>query len=84
MRTRGTRVAVTAIDIQVEDVAASTRLLSEAYGWRVLTDDPDLGELDAAECGSCCRATRWFRGGVPTESSFTTQSRMLLWQQTLQ
>lgn len=47
MRTRGTRVAVTAIDIQVEDVAASTRLLSEAYGWRVLTDDPDLGELDA-------------------------------------
>lgn len=40
-------MAVTAIDIRVEDVKGATRLLSEAYGWRVLTDDANFGELDA-------------------------------------
>ena len=45
---RGTTfVAVTAIDIQVDDVEAGTRLLTSAYGWRVLTADPNFGELDA-------------------------------------
>lgn len=40
-------MAVTAIDLQVDDVALATRLLSRAYGWRVLTDEPEFGELDA-------------------------------------
>ena len=40
-------MAVTAIDIRVEDVEGATRLLSEAYGWRVLTDDANFGEVDA-------------------------------------
>lgn len=40
-------MAVTAIDIQVDDVPAATKLLSQAYGWRVLSDDPGFGELDA-------------------------------------
>ncbi len=40
-------MAVTAIDIQVEDVEASMRLLSEGYGWQVVTADPNFGELDA-------------------------------------
>jgi uncharacterized glyoxalase superfamily protein PhnB len=40
-------MAVTAIDLRVDDVPAATALLSRAYGWRVLTDDPEFGELDA-------------------------------------
>jgi uncharacterized glyoxalase superfamily protein PhnB len=40
-------MAVTAIDIQVADVPTATRLLSAAYGWGVLTDGPEFGELDA-------------------------------------
>ncbi|WP_217183890.1 glyoxalase/bleomycin resistance/extradiol dioxygenase family protein [Streptomyces sp. AC495_CC817] len=40
-------MTVQAIDIRVDDVAAATRFLSEAYGWTVLTDDPRFGELDA-------------------------------------
>jgi predicted enzyme related to lactoylglutathione lyase len=40
-------VGVTAIDVQVDDVSAATRLLSKAYGWRVTADDPNFGELDA-------------------------------------
>jgi catechol 2,3-dioxygenase-like lactoylglutathione lyase family enzyme len=40
-------MGVQAIDLQVDDVPGATRLLSEAYGWRVLTDDPNFGELDA-------------------------------------
>jgi len=40
-------MAVTAIDLHVADVPGATALLSRAYGWRVLTDDPEFGELDA-------------------------------------
>jgi uncharacterized glyoxalase superfamily protein PhnB len=40
-------VAVQAIDIQVDDVQRGTRLLAEAYGWRILSDDVNFGELDA-------------------------------------
>lgn len=40
-------MAVTAIDLQVDDVSAATELLSRAYGWHVLTDTPEFGELDA-------------------------------------
>jgi hypothetical protein len=40
-------MTVTAIDVQVDDVPRATRLLSRAYGWRVLTDEPEFGELDA-------------------------------------
>lgn len=40
-------MAVTAVDVQVDDVPAATRLLSRAYGWRVLADEPEFGELDA-------------------------------------
>ena len=40
-------MAVTAIDLQVDDVPTATALLSRAYGWHVLTDDPEFGELDA-------------------------------------
>jgi uncharacterized glyoxalase superfamily protein PhnB len=40
-------MAVQAIDVQVDDVPAATRLLAEAYGWRILTEDPSFGELDA-------------------------------------
>lgn len=40
-------MGVQAIDLQVDDVTAATKLLSEAYGWTVLTDDPNFGELDA-------------------------------------
>lgn len=43
----GSGVAVQAIDIQVDDVAQATRLLSDAYGWRILTDEVNFGELDA-------------------------------------
>ena len=38
---------MTAIDLQVDDVPAATKLLSQAYGWQVLSDSPDFGELDA-------------------------------------
>lgn len=40
-------MAVTAINIRVDDVPGATRLLSQAYGWRVHTEDVDFGELDA-------------------------------------
>ncbi|HZX07718.1 VOC family protein [Kribbella sp.] len=40
-------MAVQAIDLQVDDVSAATQILSAAYGWRVLSDDPNFGELDA-------------------------------------
>lgn len=40
-------MAVQAIDLQVDDVTAATTMLSTAYGWRVLADDPNFGELDA-------------------------------------
>lgn len=40
-------MAVTAIDIQVDDVPAATRLLTRAYAWTVLNDGQDFGELDA-------------------------------------
>ncbi|MFB6722971.1 hypothetical protein ACFCV3_22520 [Kribbella sp. NPDC056345] len=39
-------MAVQAIDLQVDDVSAATQMLSAAYGWRVLSDDPNFGELD--------------------------------------
>jgi uncharacterized glyoxalase superfamily protein PhnB len=38
-------MSVTAIDIQVDDVPAATKLLSEAYGWAVVSDGADFGEL---------------------------------------
>ncbi|MFT4235890.1 MAG: VOC family protein [Microbacterium sp.] len=46
-------MGVTAIDLQVDDVSAATKLLSEAYGWRVLSRPSTgsgtggFGELDA-------------------------------------
>ena len=40
-------MAVSAIDLQVTDVPAATRLLAEAYGWQVLSDGADFGELEA-------------------------------------
>lgn len=40
-------MAVQAIDLQVDDVPSATKLLAEAYGWRVLSDDDNFGELDA-------------------------------------
>ncbi|MFC0674408.1 VOC family protein [Brachybacterium hainanense] len=40
-------MAVQAIDLQVDDVPAATRMLSAAYGWRIVADDPNFGELDA-------------------------------------
>ncbi|WP_370248459.1 VOC family protein [Nocardioides sp.] len=40
-------MTVQAIDLQVDDVPAATRMLSEAYGWRVVAADPNFGELDA-------------------------------------
>ncbi|REJ05513.1 hypothetical protein DY023_09740 [Microbacterium bovistercoris] len=40
-------MGVQAIDLQVDDVTTATKLLSAAYGWAVLTDDPNFGELDA-------------------------------------
>lgn len=39
-------MAVQAIDLQVDDVSAATQLLAAAYGWRVVADDPNFGELD--------------------------------------
>lgn len=40
-------MAVQAIDLQVDDVSAAAKMLSAAYGWRVVVDDPNFGELDA-------------------------------------
>lgn len=40
-------MTVQAIDLQVDHVSAATQMLSAAYGWRVVADDPDFGELDA-------------------------------------
>lgn len=40
-------MAVQAMDLQVDDVQAATTLLAQAYGWRVVTDETDFGELDA-------------------------------------
>lgn len=40
-------MTVQAIDLQVDDVPSATRLLAAAHGWRILTDDPNFGELDA-------------------------------------
>jgi len=42
-------MGVQAVDIQVDDVPTATRLLADAYGWRILSDDPNFGELDAGE-----------------------------------
>lgn len=46
-RIRKMRVGVSAIDIHADDVPSATRLLSQAYGWRVISDGADFGELDA-------------------------------------
>jgi catechol 2,3-dioxygenase-like lactoylglutathione lyase family enzyme len=43
----GSGMAVQAIDLRVDDVSAATQMLSAAYGWRVLSEDPNFGELDA-------------------------------------
>ncbi len=40
-------MAARAIDLQVDDVPNATKLLAEAYGWQVLSDDDNFGELDA-------------------------------------
>jgi uncharacterized glyoxalase superfamily protein PhnB len=40
-------MTVRAIDLQVEDVPSATKLLAEAYGWQVLSDDANFGEVDA-------------------------------------
>lgn len=40
-------MAVRAIDIQVDNVQKATKLLAEAYGWGVLSDEAEFGELDA-------------------------------------
>jgi uncharacterized glyoxalase superfamily protein PhnB len=40
-------MAVTAIDLQVDDVSAAVALLSKAYGWTVTADEPGFGELMA-------------------------------------
>ncbi len=40
-------MAVQAIDLQVDDVSIATKLLARAYGWRVLSDHDNFGELDA-------------------------------------
>jgi predicted enzyme related to lactoylglutathione lyase len=42
-------MAVTAIDLQVDDVPAAVALLSSAYGWEVTADGPDFGELMAGD-----------------------------------
>lgn len=41
------QVGVSAIDLQVDYVPGATRLLSQAYGWRVTSDEENFGELDA-------------------------------------
>lgn len=45
------RVSVTAIDLQVDNVPVATKLLSDAYGWEVLSDGQDFGELMAGQTG---------------------------------
>ncbi len=40
-------MGVQAIDIQVDDVWSATALLAHAYGWPILADDENFGELDA-------------------------------------
>jgi uncharacterized glyoxalase superfamily protein PhnB len=42
-------MAVTAIDLQVDDVSAAVALLSKAYGWTVTVDEPGFGELLAGD-----------------------------------
>ena len=42
-------MAVTAIDLQVDDVPAAVTFLHDAYGWRVTTDDPGFAELIAGD-----------------------------------
>ncbi|QNN51636.1 VOC family protein [Nocardioides mesophilus] len=42
-------MAVTAIDVQVDDVSAAVALLSAAYGWAVTADEPGFGELLAGD-----------------------------------
>ncbi len=42
-------MSVTAIDVQVDSVKAATKLLSEAYGWEILNDEEDFGELMAGQ-----------------------------------
>lgn len=42
-------MSVTAIDLQVDNVRAATKLLSEAYGWEVLSDGDNFGELMAGQ-----------------------------------
>lgn len=42
-------MSVTAIDLQVDNVPAATKLLSDAYGWEVLSDGQDFGELMAGQ-----------------------------------
>jgi hypothetical protein len=44
-------MAVTAIDLQVDDLTA-TALLSRAYGWRMLTDDVPAAVEKAVEAGA--------------------------------
>lgn len=40
-------MTVQTIDLQVDGVPSATKRLSEAYGWQVLSDDVNVGELDA-------------------------------------
>lgn len=40
-------MAVQAIDLQVDEIPKATRLLADAYGWEVLSDGDNFGELDA-------------------------------------
>ena len=42
-------MAVTAIDLQVDDVSAAVELLSNAYGWKVTADEPGFGEVMAGD-----------------------------------
>jgi predicted enzyme related to lactoylglutathione lyase len=42
-------MAVTAIDIQVDDVPSAVRLLSDAYGWTITADGENFGELMAGD-----------------------------------
>ena len=42
-------MAVTAIDVQVDDVRSAVSFLSAAYGWKVTVDEPGFGELMAGD-----------------------------------
>jgi catechol 2,3-dioxygenase-like lactoylglutathione lyase family enzyme len=42
-------VAVTAIDLQVDDVPAAVSLLHRAYGWTVTADEDGFGEVMAGD-----------------------------------